>query len=259
MMQAHQTLRRLLNQDRLWAAYALADLQPAFIDYCQWGVSQAGVALLFTALEPPPIFTMGPVEAVAAALAQLTLPEQIYLTVREEHLPLLTDQFDFHEGFHHMWRMALAAPGPDQLPALPGLFRLGERDGARIQALYAHGGPFTPDAFDPYQLADGVFWGVEDDDQQLLAVGGTHIIDRGERLAAIGNMYTRPDARGRGCAGAILGAIVYTLHREGIDTIILNVDQQNPVARRLYEKHGFRVHLPYLEGIGTRKADRTRR
>jgi hypothetical protein len=66
MMQAHQTLRRLLNQDRLWAAYALADLQPAFIDYCQWGVSQAGVALLFTALEPPPIFTMGPVEAVAA-------------------------------------------------------------------------------------------------------------------------------------------------------------------------------------------------
>jgi ribosomal protein S18 acetylase RimI-like enzyme len=250
-------LRRLLETDRRWATYALADLQPAFIRHCQWQLGECaegpGVALLFHALQPPPLFTMGPVEAVAAALAQLPLPQSIYLTVREEHFSLLLPQFDFCHGLHPMWRMALATASPNALPAAPGLTRLTQLDAGAIRALYTHGGPFTPDAFDPYQLEEGIFFGIRDQGDQLLAVGGTHIIDRGEGLAAIGNMYTRPDCRGRGFAGLILAAIVHTLRSEGIATIILNVDQQNPIARRLYEKHGFQVHLPYIEGVGTRK------
>jgi ribosomal protein S18 acetylase RimI-like enzyme len=79
-------------------------------------------------------------------------------------------------------------------------------------------------------------------------VGGTHIIDRAHSAAAIGNMYTHPAYRGRGHAGAVLGAIVAALQKEQITTIVLNVDQQNPTARRLYEKHGFQIHLPYVEG-----------
>lgn len=250
-------LQSILSSDPIWAAYALADLQPAFAPYSRWQIGHSnagdGVVLLFTALEPPPLFTMGPVDAVADALTRVALPEQVYLTIREEHLPLLRDRYDFAEPLYHMWRMVRQAPDPVEVPPLPGLTRLSRSDSDDIRRLYAHGGPFTPDSFDPYQLDDGVFFGVRDKTDGLVAVGGTHIIDRQHGAAAIGNMYTHPLHRGRGCAGAILGAIVATLQHEGIGRVVLNVDQTNGAAQRLYERHGFGIHLPYVEGIGSRK------
>jgi GNAT superfamily N-acetyltransferase len=77
-----------------------------------------------------------------------------------------------------------------------------------VTALFAHGGAFTPDAFAAHQVESGVFYGVEDATGALAAVGGTHIVDYTRGLAAIGNMYTRPDCRGRGFASAVLAAIV---------------------------------------------------
>ncbi|MCB0162454.1 MAG: GNAT family N-acetyltransferase, partial [Caldilineaceae bacterium] len=92
-----------------------------------------------------------------------------------------------------------------------------------------------------------------DDDGALLAAGGTHIVNWELGVGAIGNMYTRPDSRGRGYAGVVLAAIVNTLRAGGVDNIVLNVDQRNEPARRIYEKYGFRIHCPYVEGIGVRR------
>jgi ribosomal protein S18 acetylase RimI-like enzyme len=117
--------------------------------------------------------------------------------------------------------------------------------------LFACGGPFTPDAFAPRQIEAGVFYGLEDAVGELVAVGGTHIVDYGARIAAIGNMYTRPDARRRGAGGSILRAVVKTLQAGGVETIVLNVDQRNDAARRLYEQFGFAVHCPFIEGMAT--------
>jgi RimJ/RimL family protein N-acetyltransferase len=251
-------IHSILANDPIWAAYALADLQPAFAPYSRWQVGHSragdGVVLLFTALEPPPLFAMGPVDAVADALTQVELPAQVYLTVREEHLPPLLERYHFAEPLSQMWRMVRQTLDPVAAPSLPGLTRLNRRDSEDIRHLYAHGGPFTPDAFDPYQLDDGVFYGVQDETEGLVAVGGTHIIDWQNGAAAIGNMYTHPAHRGRGCAGAILGAIVSHLQHDRIGRVVLNVDQGNGPAQRLYERHGFRIHLPYVEGIGSRKA-----
>jgi RimJ/RimL family protein N-acetyltransferase len=250
-------IHAILAGDPVWAVYALADLQPAFAPYSRWQVGRSsageGVVLLFTALEPPPLFAMGPVAAVADALGRIELPEQVYLTVRQEHLPPLLERYDVAQPFCHMWRMVRQTPDPVVIPSLPGLARLRRTDSDAIRRLYAHGGPYTPDAFDPYQLDDGVFFGVRDERDGLVAVGGTHIIDRETGAAAIGNMYTHPAHRGRGCAGAILAAIVGELQRTGIGRVMLNVDQSNSAAQRLYERHGFRIHLPYVEGIGSRK------
>jgi ribosomal protein S18 acetylase RimI-like enzyme len=100
---------------------------------------------------------------------------------------------------------------------------------AAVTALFAHGGAFTPDAFAAHQVESGVFYGVEDATGALAAVGGTHIVDYTRaQLAAIGNMYTRPDCRGRGFASAVLGAIVASLQADGVTTIVLNVDHRNP-------------------------------
>jgi ribosomal protein S18 acetylase RimI-like enzyme len=78
-------------------------------------------------------------------------------------------------------------------------------------------------------------------------------VDYAAQLAAIGNMYTRPGCRGRGFASAVLGAIVASLQADGVTTIVLNVDHRNPDARRIYERFGFVVHCPYIEGVAATK------
>jgi ribosomal protein S18 acetylase RimI-like enzyme len=129
--------------------------------------------------------------------------------------------------------------------------RLTGAQAADVLRLLAHGGPFAPDAFAPAQMDGGVFFGLYAE-SELLAVGGTHIVDYASGVAAIGNMYTHPGHRRRGYCAAILRAIVCELLDHAVTTIVLNVDQRNPGAQALYLAHGFIVHVPYFEGKGNR-------
>ncbi|HQY91417.1 GNAT family N-acetyltransferase [Caldilinea sp.] len=224
------------------------------------------------------------------ALSGAALPAQVYLNVREEHAAALARWYDHHDR-RPMWRMVLGEargelrgatyneavfnteaqsrkeeeeenPSRSSLRAslhlrasaskssLP-LRRLTSADVGRVATLLQYGGTFTPDAFAEHQVELGVFYGVEDERGELAAVGGTHIVDYTARIAAVGNMYTRPDCRGQGYASAVLAAIVTALQDAGVATIVLNVDQRNTAARRIYERFGFVVHCPYIEGVAT--------
>ncbi len=271
-------IRALLNADPVWAAYALADLQPAYAPYSRWHVAHGpagysgpcmpglpGLVMLFTRLTPPALFAAGDPAAVAAAMAEtcaaLDAPESVYMTLRAEHVPAAERYYDFSQDLRPMWRMALVdatawheAEIVAQVEAHGArLVRLTPAHSARIRALLAHGGPFAPDAFEPYQTEDGVFYGVEDAQGELLAVGGTHIVDWQAGIAAIGNMYTHPAQRRQGYGRAVLRAILAGLDEGGASHIILNVDQRNTRAKTLYEGHGFAVHCPYWEGAGYRR------
>lgn len=244
----------LLAVDPVWSAYALADLQPEMAPYCRWLVHTNGathaVVLVFDGLETPALFVEGDPVALEAVLADDALPSRVYLTVREEHVPVIYRRYDHHDR-RYMWRMVLGGARGEGRGANASVRRLTAADVPLVRTLLAHGGPFAPDAFAEYQVKQGVFFGVEDGAGGLAAVGGTHIVDYTSGVAAIGNMYTRPDCRGRGYAGAILGAIVAEVCANGATTIVLNVDQRNTGARRLYEQHGFTVHCPYIEGVAT--------
>lgn len=255
-------IRALLLREPIWSIYAIADLQPAFAAYCHWSVVEgdqgAAVVLIFTALQPPILFATGDGAAVAAALKSSELPAQIYVTVRPEHFPLVSTHYTWLEEPHPMVRMVLpptAPTKPQEAPsaAAPAVARLYPADAPAIAALYRQGGPFTPDYFDPYQLADGVFYGVKDEQGALLAVGGTHIIAWEEGMGAIGNMYTHPAQRGKGYARAVLGAIIAELQARNVTTIVLNVDERNATARGLYERYGFMPAFTFIEAEGVKK------
>ncbi len=246
-------LRRLLAADRVWSAYALADLQPAFARHCRWLLAGEGLALIFTALAPPVLFTCGAPADVSTALEGAERPATVYMSARPEHYPVLNRWWDFSADLRPMMRMALADAAALQAVPTTGAVPLGPPDAQRLAALYAHGGDFAPDAFDPYQLDEGVFFGVAGEGGALLAAGGTHIVDRGQGIAAIGNMYTLPAARGRGLAGVILSAVVTALRQCNVQTIVLNVDERNATARRLYRRLGFADHCAFFEGVGQRR------
>ena len=258
-------VRRMLSADPVWAAYALADLQPDYAANCRWmtAATAAGdaVALIYRGFEPPVLFTLGQPQAVAAILAEADLPDSIYLTIGEGHLPVVSRHYAVAE-VRSMRRMVLAdtqaavrGGAPEAADQTLAPTRLTGACTSDVLQLLAQGGPFAPDAFSPLQIDRGVFFGHYAG-EELLAVGGTHIVDFTGGIAAIGNMYTHPAYRRRGHSAAILRAIVRELLERGVTTIVLNVDQRNPGAQALYLAHGFIVHVPYYEGRGNRNVDR---
>ena len=261
-----EAVRRLLYTDPIWAAYGIADLQPHLAGDCRWlaveggegtnGADRGALALIYSGLEPPVLFTLGDPSSLAGLLAGADLPPHIYVSIRQEHLPVVARYYDLSGDTRPMWRMVLADGGAALSQAGAGAplpTRLTGAQAADVLRLLAHGGPFRPDAFSPAQMDQGVFYGVYAGGD-LLAVGGTHVLDLAGSVAAVGNMYTRPDARRRGHSAAVLRAIVRELLGQGIRTVVLNVDQRNGGAQALYLARGFVEHTPYIEGTGPRYA-----
>lgn len=258
-------LHTYLRGDAIWAAYAIGDLETVHFDWCTWHLAEdaagrlAGLVLLYRRLDPPVLLLVGDTVAVTTILEQTALPEQVSVSAREEHLPLLLARYDFSaDRVRPMLRMAVTSksfrPAAQRRSVAAGLTlrRLSEADVPAIEALIVHGGPFAPDAFSPAQVAEGLFIGLErvdDGGKLLVAVAGTHLVAPAWGVAALGNVYVHPAWRGRGYGALVSSAVTADLLSRGL-LVVLNVDQNNQVAINLYRQLGFAVHCPFVEGIG---------
>jgi ribosomal protein S18 acetylase RimI-like enzyme len=249
-------IREYLNSDRLYTPYALGDLEPALFPLCRWWLAEtpladidAGWALVlhFSGLTPHAVVCVGEASGVGLLLAKTPLPEQIYLICRAEHMAPARNTWSLPAP-RLMARMVLA---PDQFRPTPSdsVSRLTMEHLDDLQTLYAVDDK-AADAFAPYQLADGLFFGVEVDGR-LVSVAGTHLIAPTERIGAVGNIFTHPDHRGRGYAAACTSAICAELLTQEL-TVVLNVGVKNTPAIRLYERLGFREYCTYYETIGNK-------
>ena len=82
---------------------------------------------------------------------------------------------------------------------------------------------------------DYLFWVVNGEPVSLAG-----IVRRIRRVGAIAAVYTPPECRGRGYAGAVTAAVVDRVFAEGRDTACLYVDLRNPASNRAYAKIGFK-------------------
>jgi ribosomal protein S18 acetylase RimI-like enzyme len=248
------TLRALLETDRPWAAYALGDLAPEMFPHCEWRVAPdpaRALLLLYRAFDTPVLFALGEAEPVRRLLAEIRHEPRLYLSLRPEILPLVKADYVVRDEML-MWRMLLD-PTRAALAADAGTRRLGPDDVPALQALYADGAAegTAPDFFYPEMVTRGVFYGFHESGA-LVAAAGTHLVAASESVAAVGNVYTRRDCRGRGFAGRVTGAVTAELKRLGIRTIALNVAQHNTAAIRVYERLGFARYCPFYEGLAER-------
>lgn len=243
-----ERIRRILNRDREWSLYALADLDDALFPHCDWQLGEDSLALVFRALPIRPIFILGDCRAARALLEEL--PERVgYLNLKRDQLEAAAGIYAYHER-HEMLRMLLDHFEPRDGSAEP----LGPADRVPIERLYALDRS-AGTAFAPFQLDSGFFRGVRRGGE-LVAVAGVQVISRHESVAAIGNVLTHPEHRGRGLAQTVTSAVVAALKGGGIETIGLNVERSNAAAIRAYERIGFRSRLHYFEGRAERIAAR---
>ncbi|TMC61060.1 MAG: GNAT family N-acetyltransferase [Chloroflexi bacterium] len=238
-------IQAILEQDRPWAAYALGDLDDGMFERCDCYASGEGFGLVFKGLHFIPFFTLGAPEGISAIISSAMRQPVIHMAQRPEHMPVLLDYYRPQEK-HVMWRICLR----DFQPVRGNVVRLGMDRLAAMRALYAGSDGGT--AFAPYQLATGYFFGVEQDGR-LVSIAGVHLASRRYRVGPVGNIYTHPDYRRHGYAAQCTSAVIAALRSDGIDTIVLNVDETNTTAIRVYQRLGFDKHCEFIEGAAVRR------
>ena len=233
-------IRTILRRDPAWTVYALGDLSPRMFDKCRW--YSPDLTMILRDYGTTILFATGP-GSIREALSEVT--GSIHLQVKRDALDEIARMATVTA--ERLMRRMVWKPG--SLPSIdPQVTRLDATDVTSIEQLYADGTSSgeAPDFFYPSMVSDGVFFGVYEDDA-LVAVAGTHLVAREENAAAIGNVYTRRDRRGRGLGGASTAAVLRELN--GIETVGLNVRADNDAAIRVYESLGFVRHCEFHEGI----------
>ncbi|HET7011225.1 MAG TPA: GNAT family N-acetyltransferase [Anaerolineales bacterium] len=240
-----EELASILDTDRVWSAYAMADLDPPYAAHAEWLAQPGAVVLCYRGFAPPVLFAHGEPGAVGD-LVSAVQPGRYQYALLGVHRALLGERLR-SDVEARMWRMALPQGGFVRTSAGDAA-RLSAADLPAVRDLFS-GEATPPDAFQPSQLEQGCFYGVWEG-TSLIAVAGTHVVSARRGVAAVGNVITRKDRRGRGLAKRTTSAVVAELLERGLSTIVLNVAMDNEPALRAYRALGFMPFCGYYEGVG---------
>ena len=239
-------LHAFLAQDRLYAAYAICDLEDREFSRTRWGAAYDGdemvaVGLEYTGPTPQPLFVMGRSEGIGVVLRDVIRPRAAYIAARQEMLPAIEAHYRVDPGpqMVRMWvDRAHFKPYPATVQRLLPV-EIGELN--RLYQLgFASWLPATA-------IADGVYYGMRVNGR-LVAAAGTHVISHAARLGVVGNVLTHMDYRGRGFATAVTGAVTAELLRN-CDQVVLNVRADNPPAINAYRHLGYSEHARFEERL----------
>ena len=239
-------LHEFLAQDRLYAAYAICDLEEREFGRTRWGAAYDGdelvaVGMEYTGPTPQPLFVLGRPDGISAVLRDVIRPRAAYIAARTTMLPAVEAHYRVDPGpqMVRMWvDRARFRPYPATVQRLLPV-EIGE-----LNRLYQLGfASWLPSG----AIADGVYYGMRVNGQ-LVAAAGTHVVSPAARLAVVGNVLTHLDYRGRGFATAVTGAVTAELLR-ACDQIVLNVRADNPPAINAYRRLGYIEHARFEERL----------
>jgi ribosomal protein S18 acetylase RimI-like enzyme len=250
-------IRSILEKDRPWAAYALADLEPPHAVYATWFANEefSAVALVYRAFATPVLLTVGEDRHLSGVLdevdAVLGNAQEVFLAVRPDVLRLLQNRYEVRD-ICRMHRMLLD-PRKFQAAPVAEACRLGPADLPLLEQLYVDGEPVgeSPPFFVPEMLERGAYFGAREG-EALIAAAGTHVVTASVSVGAVGNIYTRRDRRGQGLATRLTIAVTAELLAMNLQTVVLNVRQDNLAAIRVYERVGYRPYCEFCEAVAAR-------
>ncbi|MBA3586264.1 MAG: GNAT family N-acetyltransferase [Chloroflexi bacterium] len=241
-----------LRRDRLYAAYALGDLDGPNRARVAWALAHddagqpTALAMHHEGLVPQPLFLMGAPAGCRAILDGVLKPRDAYLQATELQEAALRDLYELESPIV-MLRMAVdrhtftpfAGPA-DRLTALDvddlnRLYQLGYRGG-----------------FPASVVEDGVYYGVRVRGR-LVSAAGTHAINPREEIAVVGNVMTHVDYRGHDFAKMVTSAVTADLLARVTD-VALNVHADNDPAVAAYARLGYRTHCQLIERLARRRA-----
>ena len=245
------TIAAWLRRDPLLHLYAIGDLDDFFWPYTNWyglavGEDIRQVILCYTGA---PLLILHALTSEEPVEMRALLRSILHLLPRRIYTHLSADLIDVFAGDYRIEphgaydKMALTEPARLETVDTSAVARLVPGDMAEVAALYdvAYPGNW----FDPRMLETGHYYGVWQGGA-LLTIAGVHVYSPRYRVAALGNITTHPEARGRGLATLATARLCQELRRS-VDQIGLNVRADNAGALACYAKLGFTKCATYWE------------
>ena len=241
-----------LRTDRRYAAYAIGDLDSSARGRCSWGIAYDGdeepiaLAMHHDGLVPQPLFLMGDPAGCRAVLASVIKPRDAYFQSTEALDVVAAELYEL-ERPTVLLRMVV-----DQgsfVPSAGTAQRLNAGDIDDLNRLYQLG--FRA-GFAQAILDDAVYYGIRIRGR-LVSAAGTHLINRREGIAVVGNVMTHADYRGHGFAQMVTGAVTADL-LEQVPDVALNVHADNAPAVTAYSRLGYREYCRLTERLGRRRS-----
>jgi GNAT superfamily N-acetyltransferase len=231
--------------------YELGDLDPREAAHTTWIANEPvdAVVLLYRGLSIPTIIALADDDpaALCALLSAIagTLPPQFYAHLSPGVEAALEPRYRA-ELLGHNLKMGLTSPVEGR--ADDAIIRLTPQHAGEAVQFYA--ASYPTGYFEPVNLERGPYVAIRDD-HGIAAIAGVHVYSQVLRVASLGNIATRPDARGRGHARRATRALCRLLQAE-VDVIGLNVRADNAAAIACYRAVGFDVRHAYDEWRVTR-------
>lgn len=230
--------------------YSIGDLDDFFWQNTLWYALKKvdeiqALALLYTGL---PLPTLQALSEQASLMRELLrsishrLPGRFHAHLSPGVGEAFKGRYEMESCGEH-YRMALDSK------RLPGsvdcsqVVRLTEDDLDQMLQLYEKGYPGN--WFDPRMLQTKQYFGIKTGNR-LVSVAGIHVYSEKYGVAALGNIVTHPDYRGKGLGKSVTARLCQSLS-ENMDHIGLNVKADNTIAIALYEKLGFEIVAAYYE------------
>jgi len=238
-----------LSRNKGLYLYLIGDLDDFFWPHTTWYIASVNgkteaVALLYDGMTPSTflLFHEGDLSCPGKMIKELLplLPKEFNV-----HLsPGLLDSFGKEKiiaNYGRNYRMILVREPGDISDE--NIRRLRKEDLNEIERFYALAYPGN--WFDSRMLETGKYFGYFY--QGMLAgIAGIHVYSPEYRIAALGNIATHPDFRGKKIAH-FLTSVLCTDLRKDTDTIGLNVSSENSAAIKCYENAGFEIIGSYDE------------
>lgn len=247
-----ERVRAFFSRDRLLSAYALADLDAADVERARWWIAgregiDTAAALVVEALPFRPCFAMGETDALASIFRDGVREPRLVVSTPPAGRVAAEGTYRF-ERLDRMHRMAV-----DVRTFRPRvshtLTRLEADHLEDVIDLYGHASRtyFTVDRI-TREIYYGIYVGG-----MLVSAAGTHVRSERSGLAAVGNVLTRVAYRGRGMATSVTSAVTQASLERHRD-VVLNVRQDNAPAVAVYQRLGYHVHAPFIEGPAVRRS-----
>jgi ribosomal protein S18 acetylase RimI-like enzyme len=241
----------LLRRNVLLHLYALGDLDPFFWPFTTWyALEDEGrlhaLVLLYTVTNPPTLlaYSEPPWEPMQQLLrwCQGMVPARVYGHVMPECLAALEPSYAV-QSHGRFLKMGLMERTVLEHVDTGSVDRLTGEHLDEIRKLYAVSYPGN--WFDARMLETGFYFGLRREGR-LVSIAGVHVISPAKKVAALGNIATHPDWRGRGLGTLVTARLCQEL-LPVVDHIGLNVKASNAAAVACYEKLGFRPVVEYEE------------
>jgi len=230
--------------------YGIGDLDDFFWPDTTWyGWEEKGeiqaIVLLYTASDNPTMLALSEQQDVMLELVQSifhVFPERFYAHMSPEVAGVVERQYKTESHGKH-YKMGLMNKASLREIDCSNVIRLTENDLEDMLGLYKEGYPGN--WFNPKILRARQYFGMRLKNR-LVSIAGVHVYSEKYKVAALGNIVTHPDYRGRGFAKAVTAALCQSL-LERVDDIGLNVKAENAAAVTMYRKLGFEIAATYYE------------